>query len=73
MYRQIPNRGGSKAGQKYVYEGSLLQRTFSLDRKPIAISRMHGDVIKHMWEETLLFWVVFGSQIHDKFLAYFRI
>ena len=42
VFRPDPSRGGSRAGQKLVTGGPLLQETSSSDRKATATNRMHS-------------------------------
>ena len=61
-----PPRGGSRAGQKYVTGGTLLQETSS-DRKATATNQMHSNDQQSWGKKCCYFW--FHSEV--KFLTHF--
>ena len=68
-FRQTPPRGGSRAGQKYVNGGSLLQRTSSSAWKATAINPMYGSDLKAYGKKRCYFW--FHSEV--KYLTVFYV
>ena len=67
VFRPDPSRGGSRAGQKQVTGGPLLQETSSSDRKATATNRMHSSDLETFAKKCCYFW--FHSKV--KFLTRF--
>ena len=61
------HRGGARAGQKWVNEGSLLQRTSSSDRNATATKQMHCSDLKAYGTKHCYF----GSFLNVKYLTHF--
>ena len=60
-FGQTLPRGGFRAGQKYVNEGSLLQRTADSDWKATVTKRMHCNDLKACGKKCCYFW--FHSEV----------
>ena len=73
VFRPEPSRGGSRAGQKQVIWGPLLQETSSSDQKATATNQMHSNDLEACAKKCclMLFLVPFQSQIFDAFLISF--
>ena len=69
VFRPDPPRGGSRAGQKKVTGGPLLQETSSSDRKATATNRMHSSDLEACGKKCCYFW--FHSEV--KFLRVFDV
>ena len=67
VFRPDPSRGGSRAGQKKVRGGPLLQETSSSDRKATATNQMHSSDLETCGKKCCYFW--FHSEV--KFLTRF--
>ena len=57
VFRPDPSRGGSRAGQKKVMGGPLLQETSSSDRKATATNQMHSSDLETCGKKCCYFWV----------------
>ena len=64
-----PPRGGSRAGQKYVMEGTLHQRNFSSDRKGTGTNQMHNNDLEACGKKCCYVW--FHSEV--KLLTHFGV
>ena len=71
VFRPDPSRGGSRAGQKQVTGGPLLQETSSSDRKATATNRMHSSDLETCGKKCCYFWFHSEVQIFDAFLTSF--
>ena len=67
VYQPDPPRGGSRAGQKLVTGGPLLQETSSSDRKTTATNKMDSNDLEACGKKCCYFW--FHSEV--KFLTRF--
>ena len=79
VFRPDPPRGGSRAGQKWVTGGPLLQRTSS-DRNATATNRIHSSDLKSCGKKCCYFlfyseekfWRVFDVFLDLVILVYFK-
>ena len=68
-FQQTPPRDGSRAGQKYVNEGSLLQRTPSSEWKATRPQQIECSAVSKSMKVVLLFVVPFWGEMFDGFVA----